>query len=268
MTRYENLFKKLAQNREAAFVPFSVLGDPTLNLSYEIIRCLIESGADAIELGIPFSDPVADGPAIQAAMNRALFSGVTPDHAFALVSHIRSEYPEIPIGLLVYANLLEVRGESAFCGSAKASGVDSILVADLPVLEAGPFAASCAGHGIDPVFIVPPNIDEERLRLIARTARGYTYVVSRRGTTGVRENAAIERPDLLRKLKDLGAPPALVGFGISRTEHVRAVIEAGASGAIAGSAVSSIIEENLGDPGALLKKLSVFVREMKSATRV
>lgn len=266
--RYRERFQALRARGEGAFVPFTVLGDPDPETSLAIVRALVRGGADALELGIPFSDPVADGPVIQAADVRALAAGVRPAHAWDIVRAIRAEAPDLPIGLLVYANLVESRGRETFYRTAAAAGVDSVLVADVPTLEAVAFAECARREGVHPVLIATPNSDDRHLRTIARLASGYTYVVTRVGVTGVDREAESIRKTLLEKLRGYGAPPALVGFGVSRPDHVRAALDAGAVGAISGSAVVHCIETHLADRPAMLAALESFVRELKAATRL
>ncbi|MBW2276073.1 MAG: tryptophan synthase subunit alpha [Deltaproteobacteria bacterium] len=265
--RYQALFSDLEQRGEGAFVPFVVLGDPSLGASLEIVEALVRGGADALELGIPFSDPIADGPVIQSAAVRALVAGATTAGCFEVISAVRERHPAIPIGLLVYANLVVAPGPSSFYRRAARAGVDSVLVADVPVFEAGQFVAAAGDVGVDPVLIVPPNADDSRLAQIARAARGYTYVVARSGVTGVNEHLRTDRSELIGRLIELGAPPSLVGFGVSRPDHVRSVLEAGAAGAISGSAVVAIVEQHLERPGPMLDRIREFVGEMKDATR-
>jgi len=264
--RYRQVFAHLARRREGAFVPFVVLGDPSQGASVEIAEALVRGGADALELGIPFSDPIADGPAIQAASVRALGAGATLGGCLDAIAALRTRHPDLPIGLLVYANLVIAPGLSAFYQRAAGAGVDSVLVADVPVHEADPFLAAAAAAGIDPVLIAPPNADAGRLEQIARATRGYTYVVARSGVTGARDGVRIDRTGVVPRLAELGAPPALVGFGISRPDHVRAVLDTGAAGAICGSAVVSLVEQNRDRPRALLERLGEFCAAMKRAT--
>lgn len=260
--RYRVLFEELARRGEGAFVPFITLGDPTPEMSLEIVRELLSSGADALELGIPFSDPIADGPTIQASVRRALSQGTTPRVCFDLLARIRAEQPSTPMGLLVYANLVVANGLDSFYRSVAAAGVDSVLVADVPVAESGPFADAACRHGIDPVLIVPPNATGERLRKIAATTHGYTYVVARAGITGADDEVALAARDLLDRLRELRAPPGLVGFGISRPEHVRTVLDAGAAGAISGSAIVELVGL-LARAEVRLESIGAFVRTMK-----
>ncbi len=265
-SRYENMFRRLGADGQIAFVPFTVLGDPNPESSLAVIRAMIAGGADALELGIPFSDPVADGPTIQAADVRALSSKVTAETAWQLVSQIRKHHAELPIGLLVYANLVVRRGLETFYGEAHEAGVDSVLVADVPTLEALPFCEAARAAGVDPVLIAPPNADENRIEIIARESRGYTYVITRRGVTGSDDRVHLDHGALLDSLRSHQAPPPLLGFGISKPEHVREVVRTGAAGAISGSAVVARIESSLDNPEFMQKNIREFVAEMKAAT--
>ncbi|MDR3254297.1 MAG: tryptophan synthase subunit alpha [Synergistaceae bacterium] len=265
--RYARLFARLGEAGEGAFIPFVMLGDPNEGESEAIIETLIESGADALELGMPFSDPIADGPVIQTAANRALEAGITPDDCFRIAANIRSRHEDIPMGLLVYANLLIGRGPESFYERASASGLDSVLVADVPTVEASAFARHALASGIDPVFIVPPNASDDKIREIAGLTKGYAYFLGRAGVTGADREMAAPVSSRVELLKRAGSPPVVIGFGISRPLHVRAAIESGAAGAIAGSATVAIIAENLGDPEKTREEVARFVRVMKSGTR-
>ena len=267
MERYENLFAQLKDRKEGAFVPFVTLGDPSVEQSLKIIDTLIEAGADALELGIPFSDPLADGPTIQEATLRAFAAGVTPSQCFEMLALIRQKHPTIPIGLLMYANLVFSKGIDEFYAQCEKVGVDSVLVADVPVEESAPFRAAALRHNIAPIFICPPNADEELLRQIASHGHGYTYLLSRAGGTGAENRAALPLHHLVEKLKAYDAPPSLQGFGISAPEQVTGAIDAGAAGAISGSAIVKIIEKNVAAPEQMLAELKAFVSAMKAATR-
>ncbi|MBW2732454.1 MAG: tryptophan synthase subunit alpha [Deltaproteobacteria bacterium] len=265
--RYQELFQQLDARREGAFIPFIVLGDPNPERSLAIAKTLVEAGADALELGLAFSDPVADGPIIQAADNRALAAGMRQEHAWSITSKLREAYPDLPMGLLVYANLVEVRGANAFYAAAHEAGVDSVLIADVPSLEIDGYTAQAAAHEISLVMIATPAADERQLQAIARCGRGYTYVVTRTGVTGVDEDAQLCHGELIERLEGCGAPPAIFGFGISKPDHVRQALAAGAKGAISGSAVVRRIEAHLDDDEALHAELTSFVSKMKAATR-
>ncbi|WP_253377346.1 tryptophan synthase subunit alpha [unidentified bacterial endosymbiont] len=267
MERYENAFAQLHARQEGAFVPFVTLGDPGPEQSLKIIDTLIEAGADALELGIPFSDPLADGPTIQNATLRAFAAGVTPTQCFEMLAAIRQKHPTIPIGLLMYANLVFSRGIDAFYAECARTGVDSVLVADVPVEESAPFRQAAMRHNVAPIFICPPNADDALLRQIASYGRGYTYLLSRAGVTGAENKAALPLHHLVEKLAEYHAAPALQGFGISSPEQVAAAIDAKAAGAISGSAIVNIIEKNVDKPAQMLADLRAFVTVMKAATR-
>jgi tryptophan synthase alpha chain len=226
MERYDNAFAELKSRQEGAFVPFVTLGDPGPEQSLKIIDTLIEAGADALELGIPFSDPLADGPTIQNATLRAFAAGVTPTQCFEMLAAIRQKHPTIPIGLLMYANLVFNRGIDEFYAECARVGVDSVLVADVPVEESAPFRQAAMRHNVAPIFICPPNADDELLRQIASYGRGYTYLLSRAGVTGAENKAALPLHHLVEKLAEYHAAPPLQGFGISSPEQVSAAIEA------------------------------------------
>lgn len=267
MERYQQLFKRLESQNEGAFVPFVTLGDPNPELSLAIIDTLIEAGADALELGIPFSDPLADGPTIQNANLRAFAAGVTPTQCFEMLEKIRAKHPQIPIGLLMYANLVFHKGIDTFYARCAEVSVDSVLVADVPLEESAPFRAAALRHGVAPIFICPPNASDDLLREIASHGRGYTYLLSRAGVTGTEKRAITPLNHLIDKLREFNAAPPLQGFGISEPSQVKESLAAGAAGAISGSAIVRIIENNQHDPAELLAQLSRFVSEMKAATR-
>ncbi|MDF7630665.1 tryptophan synthase subunit alpha [Erwiniaceae bacterium L1_55_4] len=267
MERYNQLFQRLSAKKEGAFVPFVTLGDPTPELSLKIIDTLVAGGADALELGIPFSDPLADGPTIQGATLRAFAAGTTVAQCFEILAAVRQKYPELPIGLLMYANLVFSKGIDNFYAQCEAVGVDSVLVADVPVEESAPFRQAAMRHNVAPIFICPPNADDDLLREIASHGRGYTYLLSRAGVTGAENRASQPLNHLIEKLSEYHAAPPLQGFGISEAGQVREAIAAGAAGAISGSAIVKIIECNQNDPDTLLAELKAFVSDLKAGTR-
>ena len=266
MTRYASMFSQLGDKGEIAFIPFTLIGDPDLKSSMAIVESLIQAGADALELGIPFSDPVADGPTIQSAGVRARNAGVTPEDCISFIKQVRMGYPEIPIGLLLYVNLVFKPGISEFYEKLSNCGADSILIADVPVCESAPFLKAAAKHGLHQVFIAPPNASPQRLKEISLSGSGYTYVVTRAGVTGADQLMSESNRGIIDTLKQLGAPPAVLGFGISEPEHIRKAKAMGAAGAISGSAIVSIIEKNLGDLVETRKQLFDFVKGMKQAS--
>lgn len=264
--RYQAAFAALNEKQQGAFVPFVTLGDPSPELSLKIIDTLVENGADALELGFPFSDPLADGPVIQGANLRALAAGTTPTQCFEMLTAIRAKYPDLPIGLLLYANLVFANGIDTFYAKCQAAGVDSVLIADVPVEEAAPFIESAKAHGVAPIFIAPPNADSETLKQVSEKGEAYTYLLSRAGVTGTESKAGMPISDILNRLKEFNGAPPLLGFGIAEPSQVKAAIDAGAAGAISGSAVVKIIEANKDNEAALLSALAEFTRNMKAAT--
>lgn len=239
-----------------------MLGDPGLEESAALLDGIVTGGADMLEVGFPFSDPVADGPVIQAASDRALRAGVKPGNCFKLLTSFRDRHPAIPVGILTYANLVVARGIERFCSDAAAAGVDSLLVADVPSLEAGPFAAAAGAAGLDLVMIAAPNTPASTLARIAELASGYTYCVARSGVTGAGERLSLDHNHLFSQLTSLRAPPPVLGFGISTPDHVQQALRAGAQGVISGSAIIQL----LGQAGAL-NSVTNFVRCMKRATQ-
>ncbi|WP_434952357.1 tryptophan synthase subunit alpha [Shewanella sp. HL-SH4] len=264
--RYQAAFAALKAKKQGAFVPFVTIGDPGLDISLNIIKTLVESGADALELGFPFSDPLADGPVIQGANLRSLAAGTTPDDCFELIAKVRVLYPELPIGLLLYANLVFSNGIDEFYTKAQAAGVDSVLIADVPIEESAPFIAAAKQHNIAPIFIAPPNANSDTLKQVSELGEGYTYLLSRAGVTGTESKAGAPVELILAKLVEFNAPPPLLGFGIAEPAQVKEAIKAGAAGAISGSAVVKIIETHQHDEVKLLTTLAEFTKKMKAAT--
>ena len=277
MSRFTALFEALEAKNEGAFVPFVMLGDPSADDAVEIISTLIDAGADALELGVPFSDPVADGPTIQKAHLRALDGGATVDSCMEQIREIRRRHPDTPIGMLVYANVPYVRGLEKFYTELHEAGADAVLVPDAPVREGAPFVEAATAVGIDPVFIAPAQARPEVLEGVAAHSRGYIYAISRDGVTGTEhESQTTGLSDVVSNITSYGGPPVLLGFGISTPQHVADAIAAGASGAITGSAIAKIIDAHVDythpNPGtirdmdALKTELTSYVTAMKRAT--
>lgn len=267
MSRFEQRFAQLSAQKQGAFVPFVTLCDPDLARSFEIICTLVDNGADALELGFPFSDPLLDGPVIQAANNRALSAGCSTAESFALLAQVRSKYPEIPISLLLCANLIYAQGLDNFYQRCAEVGVDAVLVADIPLLAAEPYIQAAQKHGVQPVFICPPNADEQTIQGVAQHSQGYTYLVSRAGVTSAENQQQASNLDhLVERLKAHNAPPILQGFGIAKPQQVQQALAMGVAGAISGSATVNIIAENLDNHQQCLAQLAQFVQQMKAAT--
>ncbi len=281
-TRFDCLFETLAkqqsEQQQGAFMPFVTLCDPDFDKSFDIICTLVESGADALELGFPFSDPLLDGEVIQAANQRALNflnspnntlgAGYSTQASFELLARVREKYPNIPISLLLCANLIYAQTLDGFYQQCADVGVDAVLVADVPIRECAPYCLSASNHGVQPVLICPPNADKQTIEQVATLTQGYTYLVSRAGVTSAdNQQSASNLDTLVEQLKEHNAAPIIQGFGIANPEQVKVALANGCAGAISGSAIVRIIEENLDDHQATLDKLAEFVQSMKEATK-
>ncbi len=271
-SRYSEMFYSLEKKRQTAWIPFVMLGYPDLKTSVSFIETFINNGADALEIGIPFSDPVADGVLIQEAARVALAAGVSVNDCFKALAELRKEYSEIPIGLLVYANLVYRPGIEHFYKNCNKAGIDSVLIADVPFCESQPFITASVNSDVDAVFIAPPNATDLTLGSLSELNCGYTYVVSRAGVTG--DKNVVEYPEkVLNSLLETNAPAPVLGFGISQPEHVRQAVFYGFKGVICGSAITRIISNRLtkekNDPIEIIHQdLKSFSLEMKAATQL
>ncbi|MBN1392500.1 MAG: tryptophan synthase subunit alpha [Sedimentisphaerales bacterium] len=261
MKTYKELFAEL--NR-TALIPFFVIGDPDFDTSIAIVKTAIDAGADILELGIPFSDPIADGPTIQKADIRARNGGMTVAKALEFVRKVK-DYKDVPIGLLMYYNLIYQYGTEKFFRDFHEAGTNSALVADLSIDDADEIIGPAASAGLDTVFMVTPNTDTERMKRIASKTTGFIYTVSLLGVTGSREKLSGEVGELVKRLKKITTVPICVGFGISKPEHAAAVATAGADGVIIGSRIVQLIEENLDNKEKCLTEIEAFISELKKA---
>jgi len=261
MKTYKQVFLELDRT---ALIPFFVVGDPDFDTSLSIIKTAIDAGADILELGIPFSDPIADGPTIQKADIRAMRSGMTVQKALEFIGKIK-DYKDVPIGLLMYYNLIYQYGVEKFFVDFHQAGVNSVLVADMSIDDADEIIPSAKSAGLDTVFIVTPNTNPERMKVIASKTTGFIYAVSLLGVTGSRNELSGMVEELISRLKKLTDVPVCVGFGISKTEHAAAIAQAGADGVIIGSKIVELIEHNLGSREKMLNEISTFLTEVKSA---
>jgi tryptophan synthase alpha chain len=259
MRSYKDVF---SENDRAAMIPFFVLGDPDQKRSLELIKTAIDAGADILELGIPFSDPIADGPTIQRADIRALENDITCTSAFEIIRQIK-EYRDIPIGLLMYYNLICHYGKEKFYRDAAAAGVNSVLVADLCVDDAEEISELIEQNKLESVYMVTPNTSTERKKKIAELCTGFIYTVAVLGVTGARTELGESIVPLIHSLKELTEVPVCVGFGVSTPEHARQLAKAGADGVIVGSAVVNIIEKNLSAADYGKTELAEFIRNMR-----
>lgn len=262
MGRIETAFAAAASMKKPAFIGFTVAGDPDKATCIRIARALIAGGTDILELGVPFSDPVADGPTIQKADERALAAGTTPDTVFEIAREIRKE-SGVPIVFLTYYNIVCRRGIERFYQEAHDAGVDGILIADMPVEESGEVCATAARYGIDPIFLITRTTTEDRIRKIAEKAHGYLYLVAVLGVTGVRGQVSEGAIDLLHRVRKHTRLPLALGFGISTPAHTRTCARAGADGVIVGSAIVEIVERNLSDHDTMVLELQDYVQSMR-----
>jgi tryptophan synthase alpha chain len=258
------LGRALHSEGQMAFVAFLVAGDPDYAASLAYAKAVIKAGADVLELGMPFSDPVADGPVIQRADERALAAGMTPDHLFSLIREIRTG-SEIPLVILTYYNSVFTRGVRRFYEEAAEAGADAILIVDLPLEESDEAVQIARETGIAPVFLVAETTSDLRLASIASRAEGFLYLVSTLGVTGIREDLFPQMKDLIARVRRVSRLPLAVGFGISRPEQVRSLQSSGADAVIVGSAIVRRIQETPGDVEVGCREIAAYVREMKQA---
>ena len=259
MSRLVQTFARAREEKRAAFVAYVCAGDPDFETSIAACRALLASGVDILELGVPFSDPLADGLTNQLAAQRALESGMTAGRVFELVRRIR-EFSAKPIVFYTYYNLVFANGVDGYVEAAKAAGVDGILTLDLPPEEADEMLAACGKHGVETVFIVAPTTPEARIPRIA-AATGFIYFVSREGVTGVRDQVAANIPEAVARIKAHTKLPVVVGFGIGTRAQVREVA-ASADGVVVGSALVNCIRDHLKDRANLPAALAARAADL------
>ena len=264
MTRLARTFETLRARGERALVAYVTGGDPSLEMTGRLIVEVERRGADVVELGVPFSDPLADGPVIQRAAQRALAAGASLLRILELVKAVRADV-RVPIVLMTYYNPLFAFGLRAFAEAAAKVGVDGVIVADLPPEEAGPLAAEAEPVSLDLIHLVAPTSTADRMRMIARRSRGFIYLVSLMGVTGERAALPPELEAQIRTLRLLTTKPVCVGFGIGRPEQVAAIGRL-ADGVIVGSAIVRLIEERAGS-SSLVTDVGDFIAELKQPLR-
>jgi tryptophan synthase alpha chain len=265
MDRIATAFARARDAEGALLVSYVCAGDPDYETSVRICEELIAAGVGVLELGVPFSDPLADGLTNQLAAERALASGMTPSRVFDLVRRLR-ESSAVPIILYTYYNLVMAPGVDAYCREAAAAGVDGLLTLDLPPEEAEELREACARHALKTVFIVAPTTPEARLPVIAGAANGFLYYVSQEGVTGVRDELASGIDTALARIRAHTRLPIVVGFGIGNAAQVRAVA-ADADGVVVGSALVNCIPAHAGDPDAIVAALGAKARELVSGLK-
>lgn len=264
-SRLDDTFARLRREQRPGLVTYTTAGDPDLPRSGQILNALDRAGADVLEVGVPFSDPLADGPVIQRAAERALAAGGSLRAALDLISSIRPGLTA-PVVVFSYANPLLRMGLERFAARAAAAGVDGVLALDLPVEEAGEFREVLASAGLDAIFLLSPTTTDARIRKAAALGSGFLYGISRLGVTGVRDEVAPGAEALVRRIRAVTNLPVALGFGISQPEHVAAV-SAYADAAVVGSALVSLIAEAAQSP-RLIERVEEYVRRLKSACAV
>jgi len=264
MSRIQERFTLLAAEGRCALIPYITAGDPAPWVTVPLMHALVAAGADIIELGVPFSDPMADGPVIQRATERALKHKVTLLQVLDTVRTFREQDASTPVVLMGYLNPYEAMGYAQFAAQAQRAGVDGVLTVDLPPEEADDFLSALRAQGLDAIFLVAPTSDEERMDRIGKLASGFLYYVSLRGVTGAKHLDLTEVEGRLRTIRRHTRLPLGVGFGISSPESAAAVARF-ADAVIVGSAVVRRIEERAGNPEAVLKDVPAFVSQLRAA---
>ena len=260
--RIADTFARLRRDKQAGLVTYVTAGDPDLTRSAAILEALDRAGADVLEVGVPFSDPLADGPVIQRATERALAAGSTLKGTLTLVETVRAKV-KAPIVIFSYANPILRMGLDAFVARAAAAGVDGVLVLDLPIEEAADFRETLAAQNLDTIFLLSPTTTDARIRRAGELGRGFLYGISRLGVTGARDQVATGAEEMVRRIRRHTDLPIALGFGISRAEHV-AQVGVYADAAVVGSALVALIAEASGSP-RLIERVEAYVRELKGA---
>ena len=262
ISKVEEKFYELKKNKKIALMPFIMAGDPNIETTSKILLTLQENGADLIELGIPYSDPLADGPIIQFSAARALKSGTTPNKVIKLLASLRGKL-NIPVILFTYFNPLLIFGFEKFCEIASAAGVSGLIIPDLPLEEAYKFSSIVGTFSMDLILLVAPTTPLKRMKKISNNTRGFTYLVSVTGVTGERNKMENRVENLIARLQEIGTTPVAVGFGISTPAHVIKVRQWGADGVIIGSAFVKRISNS--SEKDVVKEVGNFCEEMRIA---
>jgi tryptophan synthase alpha chain len=268
MRDIDNVFQRLKVQGDSALIGYVTAGDPELEFTPRIAEALVKGGVDILELGVPFSDPIADGPTIQAASVRALQAGTTLKIVLDMAGEIKRKLG-VPVVLLTYFNPVFRMGVENFFRLSKSFGVDGVVVPDLPVEEAEWYREAAKSCGVDTIFLATPSTLNERLGRIVECTSGFLYVVSHFGVTGARETVEDSTVQLIKRVLAFtnGKVPLAVGFGVSKPKHVKRIIEAGADGVIVGSAFVNIVQKHQHDINRMLKELEAAAGKLKTATR-
>jgi tryptophan synthase alpha chain len=268
MSNISKAFQKVKQQNSAALIGYITAGDPTLEMTPKIADALVKGGVDILELGLPFSDPIADGPTIQAASLRALKAGTTPMRVLEVAKQIKNKH-DVPLVVMTYYNPVLKLGLDNFLAAAKQQGVDGFIVPDLPVEESADYRKAAKAYDLDTIFLAAPSTSKERLTKIVGASSGFLYLVSRYGVTGAQTTVEDATVQLIKRIQPFtaGKVPLAVGFGISKPEHVKRIIAAGADAAIVGSTFINIIQNRAQNQKAMLAELQTTASALKSATK-
>ena len=265
-----NKFQELSKKNESALICYALAGYPDIITTKEIISTMVDAGADIIEIGIPFSDPIADGPVIQEASYNALVNGITPPKSLQIICDIKKKYPRLPLVAMTYSNILIRMGFNTFMQKAKQCGIDGFILADMPIEESEEYIKEASNLDLATIFMVSPNSKEQRIKSILPKCSGFVYVVSVIGITGMRESFEEYTANNITKVKEIIGDsdiPVAVGFGISTPSHCKFMINAGADAIIVASAIINTIEHYRADREKMLQELRSFVSSMKDACR-
>ena len=264
MSRLATRFEELRARNEKALICFVTAGDPSAERTVEIVETLARAGADAVEIGLPFSDPLADGPSIQASSQRSLELGMTTPKALAIVRQIRASVPDLPLILMTYYNPIRHYGLERYARDAREAGADAHIVTDLTPEEAADWKTYSVANGLDTVFLLAPTSTPARIDVVTALSTGFVYCVSRTGVTGARQDVPTELTEVVGRIRAGSTEPVCVGFGISTPDHVRRIC-AFADGAVVGSSLVDLIHNNR-EAGDLLSRVHDYVRGLKEAT--
>ncbi len=268
MTRLQDTFHQLKARNERAFVPFVTCGDPDLATTESLVRAYIAAGADIVEIGIPFTDPLADGPTIQRASERALAGGVTMDDALELIAEMRRE-TDVPLVPMTYINPVYQIGYARFAARCADAGADAVIISDLPPEEGTDWVAAGRKHGIGTIFLVAPTSDEARVEAVARAASGFVYAVARMGVTGAKSDVPPEIGGLIQRIRRHTATPICAGFGFSSPAQIAATCrETDVDGIVVASALIDVFENAPGTNQERVRITSARAKELKDATRI
>ena len=264
MSRIAACFEKADSEKRKLLIPYLMGGDPGIAETLSLMKSMVDTGADIIELGMPFSDPMADGPVIQAASERVLQAGIRLPDVLEIVRQFRQTDNVTPIVLMGYSNPLEIMGYEAFAKAASEVGVDGVITVDMPPEEATDMSGAFAKHGLDPIFLISPTTPDSRVQAVCEHGSGFVYYVSLKGVTGSSKLNTEEVAERVSHIKQISAMPVGVGFGISDADSA-ARVAAVADAVVVGSVIVRQIEENASDTGEMVSKVSALVQEMRQA---